>query len=494
MEYIQGISREQIHLFTESLDNIIDEENPVRFIDAYVEKLDLKKLGFVTPKLITGRPPFNPELLLKMYIYSYLKKIRSSRKIEETCKINVEMMWLTQKLTPDFKTIADFRKDNKEGIKNIFKEFLKLCNKLKLLSFKCVAIDGTKIRAQNSLNNIYKRNEIEKIEKAIEEKIKQYIAELDENDEKEKDDFEFLSINISEKIKKLKKNKDKIKTIKQIFEDNPELEVYFANDPDSRFQKDNGRTNPGYNCQSAVDEKNKLIIANDITNKNQDAQQLGNMKEKLNETKDTLKVKEKTVIVTDAGYYSEKEIIEAITDENVDVYIPHPRDVKTKERQGKEKKNIVPTKGYKKDDFKYDETKDCLICPEGKKLSRKHYGLNKRGIKNIKYFCDDYKDCTSRKLCSTSKYGRSVEVSVNMKIMNSFREKVNSEVGKQIVKKRKELAEHPFGTIKRTWGYRYFMQKGQVKVQSEFSFISFIYNLRRVLNMVPMNKLFEAIN
>jgi len=224
MEYIVGEAREQLILFSEALDDIIGEENPVRFIDAYIEKLDLRELHFKVRGSNIGRLVYSEKLLLKIYIYGYMNMIRSSRRLENECKRNIELMWLANRLAPDFKTIANFRKDNKEGIKQVHKEFLKLCHKLGLLSFKVVGIDGTKIRGQNSNNNVYKRDEIEKNAKQIEDKIEKYLSELDKNDISEKWEYDFLKRNIEKKLERLKSKKEKIKKIKEIFEENPEVE------------------------------------------------------------------------------------------------------------------------------------------------------------------------------------------------------------------------------------------------------------------------------
>ncbi len=491
MQYIQGTSREQIFLFQKNLDNIIEENNPVRFIDAYVESLDLEKLGFIVPKAEFGRPPFMAKLLLKMYIYCYLNKIRSSRKIEKECNRNKELIWLTEDLSPDFKTIADFRRDNKKGLKNIFKEFLKLCHQLNLLEFKLVGTDGTKMRAKNGMNSIYKRGTIEKIEKKIEEKINEYISELEANDEREKNEYEFLSQNIGEKIKRLKKRKEKVNIIKEIFKENPELETYFAGDPDSSFQKDKGRTRPGYNCQIGVDEKHKLIVSNDVTNEGNDTYQLKNMKEKICKTKQENKIKGKTTIVADSGYYNAKEILEVEKDKNVDTYVCHPRDAKTKKISGREVKDKIPANGFEKDDFKYDEEKAEYECPMGKRLIKQRgNGRKRNGIIKFSYKCKDCNNCECKNLCTTSKNGRTVESSIEEE---EYRKKINTEFGKKIIKKRKEIVEHPFGTIKNGMDYRCFMQKGIENVRSEFGFITFIYNLKRILNIISLKELIAAV-
>jgi len=364
--YINGTSRNQLYLFENKLDDIISAENPVRFIDAYVDKLDLLKLGFTNPGTDggKGRPPYNPSMMLKIYIYGYLNRIRSSRKLETECGRNMELVWLTCRLTPDFKTIADFRKDNRAGIKKIFSEFLKLCNKLELLSFRCVAVDGTKGRAKNHLDNIYRKETLDQISTKIQEKIEKYLEELELNDRSEEVEYEFLSKNLTEKLSRLKKSQDKIDIIKQMFEENPEVEIYFAGDSDSRYMKDNNRINAWYNCQTAVDEKNKLIIAHDVTNESNDMHQLKSMKNKISGVKEELGIDNTTIVVADAGYFEEREIIEAVKDENFDIYVSHPRDSQARKTKVKDKEGKIPAKGFRKDDFKYDKER-AFRMPDG---------------------------------------------------------------------------------------------------------------------------------
>jgi len=495
--YINGISRDQLYLFENKLDDMISGTNPVRFIDEYVNKLDLIELGFSNPGTDggKGRPPYNPAMMLKIFIYGYLNRIRSSRKLEAECGRNTELIWLTGRLAPDFKTIADFRKDNGKGIKGIFREFLKLCHKLELLSFKCVAVDGTKERAQNHLGNIYHKESMDQINARIQEKIEKYLEELESNDRAEEAEYDFLSKKLKEKLSKLKKKEDKIDIIKQMFAENPDLEVYFAGDSDSRYMKDNNRINAGYNCQTAVDEKNNLIIAEDVTNESNDMHQINSMMKKVTEVKEELKVEKKTIVVADAGYFEEREIIEAVKDESFDLYISHPRDSQAQKTKVQEKEDKIPAKGFRKDDFKYDKEKDTFECPAGKILRREGDGyLDKRtGTRKFKYSCRECGECEYRSSCSNDKSGRSIKVTEFFNDITEFREKCNTELGKKLLSKRKEIVEHPFGTIKHHWGYRCFMQKGKEKVSSEFSFIAFIYNLKRVMNIVEFDKLMGAI-
>jgi len=496
VEYIKGISRDQLFLFNDCLDEIIDENNIVRFIDAYVDALDMKELGFIIPELNTGKPPYSPQLKLKIYIYGYFEKIRSSRRLEKECIRNKELIWLTNALIPDFKTIADFRKDNYKAFKNVFKDFLKLCHRLELISFKVVAIDGTKMRGQNSLNEVYKKENIEKVANEIQEQINNYLNELDEMDKKEQAGN--FSINqekiqeITRRLEKQMKRKDKVEFIKNIFENNPEVKTYFATDNDCRFQSDKGKVRPGYNPQTAVDDKNKLIIVADVTNEQNDKKQYTPMVKQVKEIKKDLEIKEKTEGIADSGYYSEKAIINNIDQDDFKVVITPDAENKNTNNENK-----VSTEKYQQDDFNYNEEKDVYICPAGKELKKvpANSFLDKNGREVFAYKCKPItcESCSSKVNCTKGKSGRKIIVSANNEKILKYIEDLKTKRNRQLIKKRKELVEHPFGTIKRIFGYTYFLLKGIEKVKAEFSFISFIYNLKRVLNIVSMDKLIAVI-
>lgn len=218
MDYKQGTPRDQLVLFNECLDNMVSEDSYVRIIDAYVESLSLEELGFRMHELKTGTPPYRNQLLLKIYIYGYLDRERSSRRLEKACQLNKEMIWLTEGLSPDFKTIANFRKENKRGIRSVFKAFLEFCNQLGIVAFETVAVDSTTMRAQNSLNSTYKRSEIDHVKKRIERRIEEYLEELDAFDEKEADDLTLKNTNITSIIKNLenlKKHDEKVDGVKK---------------------------------------------------------------------------------------------------------------------------------------------------------------------------------------------------------------------------------------------------------------------------------------
>src|SRR4030042_3134688 len=495
VDYIKGIPREQLFLFNESLDELIEENNIVRFIDAYVDSLKMEELGFKMPVGTTGTPPYSPQLKLKIYIYGYFERIRSSRRLEKECLRNKEMIWLTEGRAPDFKTIADFRKDNHEAFKNIFKEFLLLCHKLELLSFHNVAIDGTTFRGQNSLNEVYNKERIKRIEEEIKAKVEQYLKELDEIDRKEQDTG--ISLNqdkikeITGRLSRQMNRLDKVKLIEGIFEANPDLTTYYATDNDCRLQSDKGKKRPGYNPQAAVEEKNKIIVVAEVTNEQNDIKQLSPMIGKVKEIKEELGIAGKTNGIADAGYFSEKEILNNLGQEDIQVVVSP--DAENKNKSGISNKEKVPAEGYMQKDFKYDKDRDIFICPQGKELKKTNQKvlLDRHGREVNEYRCDSQvcACCAQKSYCTESDKGRMLKVSANKAEIQSYLEGLKTDEKKQLIAKRKELVEHPFGTIKRAFGYTYFLLKGMEKVKAEFSFICFIYNLKRVLNIIPINKL-----
>lgn len=498
--FIEGIPRDQIFLFNECIDEIIEKDNIVRFTDAYVESLDMERLGFRMPKGTTGTPPYRPQLKLKIYIYGYFEKIRSSRKLEKECRRNKELIWLTNALAPDFKTIADFRKDNHKAFRNIFKDFLKLCHKLQLLSFKEIAIDGTKMRGQNSLNEVYKKESIEKVENEIQEQIDHYLKELDEMDKKEQAGGFSLNQDkiqkITNRLNKQMKRKDKVEFIKNIFSDNPELKTYFATDNDSRLQSDKGKIRPGYNPQAAVEEKNKLIVVADVTNEQNDKKQLTPMVEQVKEVKNDLRIEDETDVIADSGYYSEREILNNHNRDGFRVVVSP--DAENKKSKNNSDEKTVSSEKYQQEDFNYNKEKDVYICPEGNELEKTNENvfLDKNGREVNAYKCkpEICNSCLQKQYCSKGTNGRKLLVSANKDLMQSYNETLKTKKNKHLISKRKELVEHPFGTIKRNFGYTYFLLKGIDKVKAEFSFICFIYNLKRVLNIVTFNELITAVN
>ena len=495
MKFKQGTDRKQLSLFSMPLDNEIPENHVVRFIDAYVDALDLDELEIDTKDKKKGLG-YNPKLYLKIYIYSYLNKLRSSRTIEKECRRNIELIWLTKNLAPDHWSISNFRKNNNKALINLFKSFLRYCYKLKLISLDIVAIDGTKMRGQNHRSNVYKRENIDNKIEMITQKIEEYLSDIDRNDQTDNNLPDYLQIDdITEKLNKLKKNKKKLKMIKEMFENDPDISKLFANDNDCNFQKDNGRTICGYNCQSAVENKNKIIISADVVQEDNDRHQLNRMKDKVKEIDKELNCnKNQITIVADAGYHCYQEITAGLKDIEIDFFVTNPEDSKVRKDKWKDKKDSGKNNPYDRINFKYDEDKNCFICPKGFELLQRKCLKNAHGVKKRTYQCKNCKNCEVFGTCTTDKKGRTISVPDNFKELDEFRNKVNSDLGKKIIRKRKELVEHPFGTMKRHLGYKYFMRKGLANVNAEFHFMSFIYNFKRVIKIIGVKELLNVLN
>ena len=296
----EGLSREQYIMFPEIIDDYIKEENPVRFIDAFIEGLNLLEIGFqnAQPK-DRGASAYHPKDLLKLYVYGYLNKIRSSRKLENETHRNVELMWLIKKLKPDFKTIADFRKDNLKGIQNVSRQFTLVCKDLGLLGSSLVAIDGSKFKACNNKNKNYTKNSLKKEIEAVDKKINEYLKELDESDKQEAGQKKLTAEELKEKIEKLKSRKGRYDEIKTKMDSTDEKQVSLT-DPDSRLMKDKNSFIVGYNVQTAVESENHLIISYDVVQDGNDQNQLSKMSKQAKEILETNDLK----VTADTGYKS----------------------------------------------------------------------------------------------------------------------------------------------------------------------------------------------
>lgn len=316
VEFIQGTPRQQIHLFSECIEELIGEEHVIRFIDAWVESLDIASLGFEIPKRETGRRPYRPQMLIKLYLYGYLERVRSSRRLEKECRRNTELVWLTENLAPDFKTIADFRKDSGQAIRAVFQEFLRFAMQLGLVKFRELAADSTKLRAQNSGKEVYRKDTIEEVERRIREKIEEYLKDIECHDEtEEQKGLDVNPTHVKEALKeleRLQKRERKIAAIKSRFQENPELREQYATDPDCRLQNDKGKIRPGYNVQAVVDGERKLIVACDVDCSQSDQNQIPLVVDRIREQKRLLGIEEKSSISTDSGYYSEKHLLEVL--------------------------------------------------------------------------------------------------------------------------------------------------------------------------------------
>jgi transposase len=475
MQHIVPMDRYQVSF--SSLEELVAADDPVRFLDAFAEKLDLSKLGFKT-KVIQqeGRPSFNPRVLLKIYLYGYQNGIRSSRRLEKECKRNTEMQWLCGKLVPNYHTIADFRKDNPVALKNMFKLFVAFLMDAGLISGKTIAIDGTKSRAHNSKKNNYSPKKIERHLQYIEDKTLEYLTQLDAEDKEESTE---LIGDLQDKIERLQMNQIKYEMLSDLLTESGEPQIS-TTDPDSRSLLIQGQVvEVCYNTQTAVDDKHKLVVATHTINRN-DRNALSAI---ALEAKENLKANEFTLLA-DKGYNNAREIESC-----------QQNDLKTIVAQ-QELVNSNPkgtTKEYLVDKFKYNKKNDTYTCPEGQTLTTFGTWHTKKRDDKISYQYKKYrtpacKNCPVKQLCTgRQKGGREIERSQYAEAVE--RNNKNYSQNQTLYRKRQEINEHIFGTIKRKWGYYYTNLIGLEKVNGEWSFIMLNYNIKRVLNIFTLDDL-----
>jgi transposase len=473
-EHVEGFNRDQTALFPETLEGYVDKENPVRFIDAFVDSLNLEKLGFkrVIPNDV-GRPSYDPSDLLKLCVYGYLNQVRSSRKLERECYRNLEVIWLMKKLAPDHWTIASFRTENADCVKGVFKEFVKLCIGLGLYGAQLVAIDGVKLKAVNSLDKSYNRKMLARRLKVIEEQVSKYLSEMEEEDRKEEESNKQAQL-LEEKVKKLLKNKDKYTEILAKLKESGQNEISLV-DPDSRLMKNHGAVEPCYNSHVAVDAKNHLIVDYNVTNDAHDRSQLSPI---AKQAKETLGV-EKLDATADKGFFNGPEIKECV-DNGISPYVPEQR------RYGvfQVKKRGVPTREFAVDKFVYDKATDTFVCPAGNKLEFKRiddsHGTRLKGYKSKTNACFACEFFMTK--CTRDKAGRTVWRWEQAVVVDEMKDRNKREPEKLAL--RMKIVEHPFGTIKRDFNQGYLLLKGLKKVAGEVGFTMLAYNMRRFLNIL----------
>ena len=492
-EHIEGFSRGQILLLPDRLDDYVGEQNEVRFIDAFVGNLDLNVLGFrrVEPSE-TGRPSYDPYDLLKLFVWGYLNGIRSSRKLERECNRCLEAIWLMRKLAPDFWTISEFRKENPDRITGDFREFVAFLQDIDLVEGKFVSIDGSKFRACNSRKRTFTRNDdVEPRLKRIEERVDRYMRELEMNDqleeEEDEDDGELLRKKndyLRAKLERLKKSKRDLEEARRKLQEDGVKEVSFT-DPDSKLMKNNGRFEVCYNAEMAVDRKGHMIVNYDVTNDSNDQRQLSPM---ARSTKEALGV-QKLEVAADSGFANMAQIRECVED-GITPYLPTERlDGSTKGRGGG---NVPDPVNFGKDKFPYDRKRDVYTCPTGNEMTFRHTVTRKDGEAWRVYATDACKACPFRAKCTKSKRGgRTITRWVDQKIIDQLLERVKKKP--ETLDDRAKLAEHPFGTIKRAFGMRYFLLRGLRKVNAEMGFTVLAYDMRRALNILGTLRLIEAL-
>jgi transposase len=475
MGYIEGEDRKQSVLFPEVLDDYISEENAVRFIDVFIEELDLSELGFVKaiPKE-TGRPPYDPGDLLRLYVYGYLNRTRSSRQLEREAGRNVELMWLLRKLRPDFKTIADFRKDNALAIKKVCREFTLWCKRLELFGGELVAIDGSKFRAVNSSKRNFTEKKLRRMLREIDGKIDQYLKALDRQDQQGEEQRGLSPEQLKKKIEQYQQRRAQYEQWQSDLEGGAQSQISLT-DSESRSMRVGHGVEVSYNVQIVVDHKHKLVLEHEVTNEVTDQGQLSPMAKKAQEILGVQTLE----VVTDRGYYNGEEV-KACEQSGMTVYVPKPNNSSNLKRGL-----------FTKEDFIYEPQKDCYRCPAGKELSYRFDSVE-QGRPVHSYEIHGCNSCELKSKCSINKRGRRrITRWVDEAIMEAMARRLAEHPEK--VELRKCLAEHPFGTIKRAMNQGYFLMRGLSKVGAETSLTILAYNLKRVINILGVRTMMEVV-
>ena len=468
--FIEGEDRNQATLFPERLDDYVVEDSPVRVIDVFIDDLDISGLGFKTEASDTGRPGYQPSTMLKIYVYGYLNRVQSSRCLEHETQRNVEMMWLTGRLAPDFKTISDFRKDNGEAIRLVCREFVMLCKKLKLLSNKLVAIDGSKFKAVNSRDRNFTRAKMKRRLAAVEESIDRYLDQLASADRAEP--AEDNTQRLVDRVAALKREMARLKKLEVRMLKAPDKQLSLT-DPDARSMKCRGSGVVGYNVQSAVDSQHHLIIAHEVTNVGSDHSQLANM---ARQAKEVLE-RDKLDVVADRGYYNGDEI-RACEQASIETYLPKPK------TSGNKAQGL-----FDRSEFHYDAEADEYECPAAERLIYR-FTRTEQGKEIRRYWSSACTACPIKNKCTTGKHRR-VSRWVHEAVVERAQARLDSRP--DIMQVRRATVEHPFGTIKSWMGSTHFAMKTLPRVSTEMSLHVLAYNLKRAINLVGTRRLIATI-
>ena len=474
--FVEGMDRGQSTLFPECLEDWIGEDNPVRVIDIFVDELNLTGLGFdgVAPEA-TGRPSYHPSVLLKLYIYGYLNRVQSSRRLEREALRNVEMMWLLGRLAPDHKTIADFRKNNGPAIKKVCAKFVELCRQMGLLATASVAIDGSKFKAVNTRDKNFTRGKVERRRQQLEDSVARYLAQLDTADLQDPSEaLAAKTAHLKDKLAKLASEMQKLEAYEKAMLASPDQQISLT-DPDCRSMATSGRGSGvvGYNVQVAVDTEHHLIIAHEVTNSGSDRAQLADM---AMQAKAVLGV-DKLEAVADRGYYSGEEI-KACEDADIAVTLPKPA------TSGMEAKGQ-----FGKHDFAYLAEQDVYRCPAGQLLA--YWLTTVDGERTIRrYTTKACGSCQLKSRCTKAKY-RVISRWEHEHVMEAAQKRLDE--NPQAMRQRRETVEHPFGTLKMRMGATHFLMKRLPKVATEMALHVLAYNMTRAMSIMGVRPLMAAM-
>ncbi len=474
--FVEGLDRGQSTLFPERLEDWIGEANAVRVIDVFVEEIDLAELGFsgVDPEA-TGRPSYHPSVLPKLYIYGYLNRVQSSRRLEREAWRNVEVMWLTGRLAPDHKTIADFRKDNGGAIRRVCARFVVLCRRMGLLAQASVAIDGSKFKAVNNRDRNFTRAKMARRMAQIEESVARYLQQLDSADRQGPSEvLETKTTRLKEKIAKLKEEMQRLHALEIRMLATPDQQISLT-DPDARSMATSGRGSGivGYNVQTAVDTKHHLIVTHEVTNVGTDRSQLASVAKKAKATLET----ESLDVVADRGYFSGEEIL-ACAEAGITVTLPKPMTSNSK-AEGR----------FGKQDFRYLAEEDVYVCPAGERLTYR-FTNEENGLVLRRYWTTACQSCAIKHDCTTGKQRRITRWE-HEHVLEAVQRRLDQHPEK--MRQRRETVEHPFGTLKARMGATHFLMKTLPRVAAEMALHVLAYNLTRVMNILGIQPLLAAM-
>jgi transposase len=474
--FVEGTDRHQSTLFPECLEDWICEDNPVRVIDVFVDELDLADLRFngIDPE-VTGRPSYHPSVLLKLYIYGYLNRVQSSRRLEREAGRNVEVMWLTGRLVPDHKTIADFRKDNGPAIRRVCAQFVALCREIGLLTKPSVAIDGSKFKAVNNRDKNFTRAKMERRLAQIEESVARYLGQLDTADLQEPSEaLAVKTAHLKDKLAKLASEVERLKAIEKAMLASPDQQVSLT-DPDARSMATSGRGSGvvGYNVQVAVDTEHHLIVTHEVTNTGSDRSQLANV---ALQAKEVLGA-DRLDVVADRGYFNSPEIL-TCDQAGITVTLPKPM-TSTAKSDGR----------FGKQDFVYLSAEDVYRCPAGEKLNYR-YTNEENGKTLHRYWTTACPPCPLKAQCTPGAQRRITRWE-HEPVLDAVQRRLD--MNPQAMRVRRETVEHPFGTLKMRMGATHFLMKRLPKVATEMALHVLAYNLTRVMNIIGITPLLTAI-
>lgn len=471
--FVQGEDRTQGTLLPELLDDYVAADNPVRVIEVFVDELDLGKLGFqgVDPQA-TGRPAYHPATLLKIYIYGYLNRIQSSRRLERESQRNVELMWLTGRLMPDFKTIASFRKDNGKAIRGVCRQFVVLCQQLGLFSEALVAIDGAKFKAVNNRDRNFTSAKLQRRMEEIESSINRYLAALDTADRQEPSVAQAKTVRLQDKITALKAQMQALKEFEVRLNETADKQISLT-DPDARSMKTRGTGIVGYNVQTAVDAKHHLIVAHEVTNVGIDRDQLTAI---ATQARTAMGTQDLTAIA-DRGYFKSEEIL-ACHEAGITVIVP------------KTVTSGATADGrFGKADFIYDVEKNEYRCPAGERLIWR-FSTVENGLNLHRYWSSHCQSCSMKEQCTPSKQRR-VSRWAHEAVLDAMQTRLDH--APEMMRVRRQTVEHPFGTIKSWMGSTHFLMKTLDRVSTEMSLHVLAYNLKRMMQILGVGPLLEAM-